>query len=86
MEVPRGNDRKALVATYELFGTAIFLYMILVSTGDQFAVPLALYASILIFGGITGGHFNPFNVNATLGPAPGEGADDEYEVGFGFSN
>ena len=34
MEVPRGNDRKALVATYELFGTAIFLYMILVSTGD----------------------------------------------------
>ena len=59
MEVPRGNDRKALVATYELFGTAIFLYMILVSTGDQFAVPLALYAAILIFGGITGGHFNP---------------------------
>ena len=29
----------------------------------------------------TGGHFNPFNVDAKLGPAAGEGSDDEYEVG-----
>lgn len=33
--------------------------MILVSTGDALAVPLALFAVIIIFGGITGGHFNP---------------------------
>lgn len=30
---------------------------------------------------LTGGHFNPFNVEAIFGPAPGEGGDDEYEVG-----
>ena len=33
--------------------------MILVSTGDALAVPLALFAVVIIFGGITGGHFNP---------------------------
>ena len=59
MEVPGGNKRKPLVAAYELLGTAIFIYMILVSTGDELAVPLALFSVILIFGGITGGHFNP---------------------------
>jgi len=59
MEVARGNERKSLVATYELLGTATFVYMVLVSTGNQFAVPLGLFASILIFGGVTGGHFNP---------------------------
>ena len=59
MEVPRGHDRKPLVALYELIGTALFVYMIVVSTGDALAVPLALFAMIVIFGGITGGHFNP---------------------------
>ena len=47
------------MAAYELVGTAIFIYMILVSTGDAIAVPLALFSVIIIFGGITGGHFNP---------------------------
>lgn len=42
-----------------MIGTASFIYMIIVSTGDAIAVPLALFASIIIFGGITGGHFNP---------------------------
>lgn len=59
MEVQGGSQRKALVASYELIGTAIFVYMILVSTGDALAVPLALFTVIVIFGGITGGHFNP---------------------------
>ena len=59
MEVDGGRDRKLLVASYELIGTAIFVYMIIVSTGDPFAVPLALFSMIVIFGGITGGHFNP---------------------------
>jgi hypothetical protein len=59
MEVPGGHQNKALVASYELIGTAIFIYMIIVSTGDAIAVPLALFAMIIIFGGITGGHFNP---------------------------
>lgn len=28
-----------------------------------------------------GGHFNPFNVNATAGPIDGSGSDDQYEIG-----
>lgn len=31
--------------------------------------------------GSTGGHLNPFDVNATASPAPGQGTQDEYEVG-----
>jgi|Transcript_1231 aquaporin Z len=69
MEVPRGNERKSLVASYEMLGTAFFVYMILVSTGDALAVPLALFSVILIFGGVTGGHFNPA---VTLGVYFGE--------------
>lgn len=59
MEVEGGHQRKALVASYELAGTALFIYMILVSKGDALGVPLALFSMIIIFGGITGGHFNP---------------------------
>ena len=29
----------------------------------------------------TGGHFNPFNVDASFGPPAGVGGDHEYEVG-----
>lgn len=27
------------------------------------------------------GHFNPYGLNVSLGPAPGIGSDDQYEVG-----
>lgn len=27
------------------------------------------------------GHFNPYHVNVSLGPAPGVGSNDQYEVG-----
>ena len=77
MEMPQGSERKALVASRELFGTAIFIYMILVSTGDELAVPLALFSVILIFGGITGGHFNPA---VTLGVYFNEGKYTENLV------
>ena len=59
MEVPGGINRKFTVATYEMLGTGLFVYGILVSGGNALAVPIALFASIIIFGGITGGHFNP---------------------------
>lgn len=59
MEVPGGQQKKSLVAAYELIGTALFVYMIIVSKGEPLAVPLALFAVIIIFGGVTGGHFNP---------------------------
>ena len=59
MEVAGGSNNKPTVVLYELLGTALFIYGILVSGGDATAVPIALFASILIFGNITGGHFNP---------------------------
>lgn len=59
MEVPGSQDKKPLVAAYELIGTALFVYMILVSTGNALAVPIGLFAMIIVFGGLTGGHFNP---------------------------
>jgi glycerol uptake facilitator-like aquaporin len=76
METPTGNQRKPLVALYELMGTATFVYMILVSTGDAIAVPLALFAMIVIFGGITGGHFNPA---VTLGVYMSEGTAEKFK-------
>ena len=44
---------------YEMLGTALFVYGILVSGGNAIGVPMSLLAAILIFGGVTGGHFNP---------------------------
>jgi len=77
MEVPRGNERKPLVAAYELFGSALFVYMILVSTSNAIAVPLALFAMIIIFGGITGGHFNPA---VTLGVFVAECSSEKFKA------
>ena len=59
MEVQGGSARKLTVAVYEMLGTALFVFAIFVSGGNALAVPLGLFASILFFGGITGGHFNP---------------------------
>lgn len=59
METKLGHDRMILVALYEAIGTALFTYCILVSCGDALASALGLFAMILIFGDITGGHFNP---------------------------
>lgn len=59
MEVDKGSDNKITVVIYEMLGTALFLYGILVSRGQELAVPLTLFACIVIFGNVTGGHFNP---------------------------
>ena len=59
MEVPKNSDKMVLVSVYEMLGTALFLYCILVSNGHALAVVVGLFASIIIFGGVTGGHFNP---------------------------
>ena len=42
-----------------MLGTALFVYCILTSHGNALAVVIGLFSSIIIFGGITGGHFNP---------------------------
>ena len=42
-----------------MLGTALFIYCILCSHGNPLAVVVGLFSSIIIFGGVTGGHFNP---------------------------
>ena len=64
METPTGHDRKALVCVYEFLGEIFFMYIAIVSGGtgsDSWGIagPLALFAVINIFGGVSGGHFNP---------------------------
>ena len=59
MEVEKSQDKKLLVTVYEMLGTALFIYCILTSHGNPLAVVVGLFSSIIIFGGITGGHFNP---------------------------
>ena len=64
METPRGHDRKMLVCMYELLGQVLFMYIALVSGAsgsDAWGIsgPLALFVVVNIFGGVSGGHFNP---------------------------
>ena len=64
METPQGHDRKTLVCLNEFMGQIFFMYAVLVSGGsgsDSWGItgPLALFAVVNIFGGISGGHFNP---------------------------
>jgi len=64
METAKGHDRKMTVCLYEFLGQIFFMYAVLVSGGsgsDTWGItgPLALFAIVNIFGGISGGHFNP---------------------------
>ena len=59
METKLGFDRKFTVLIYEAIGTALYTYCILVSTADSVASVLGLFSVIIIFGDVTGGHFNP---------------------------
>lgn len=43
----------------EFLGTAVFLTIILKSKGDKYVIVLGLLAAILLFGSVSGGHFNP---------------------------
>ena len=59
MEVQGGKKRILLVCLYEMMGTALFVYCVLASNGNAYSVIIGLFSSIIIFGGVTGGHFNP---------------------------
>ena len=64
MDNERGHGRKFLVALNEFLGVTFFMYIVVVGgvTGsDTWGIsgPLALFVMINIFGGISGGHFNP---------------------------
>ena len=84
MDNERGHSRKGLVCLNEFMGQVFFMYIVLVSGGTGsdpwgIAVPLALFAAINIFGGISGGHFNPA---VTLGIYVREG---KYAENFIFA-
>ena len=59
MEVAGGKGNKLMVALYEGFGTSLLVYAVLISHGNAFAVAPTLFALLCLFGGITGGHYNP---------------------------
>lgn len=53
-----------VVLIYEFIGTCLFTTIILISKANAEAAALGLFTQILIFGDVTGGHFNP---GVTLG-------------------
>ena len=58
MEVPSSANRQTIVLIYEAFGTMLLVYSILL-TNNPISISFSLFASIILFGAITGGHFNP---------------------------
>jgi len=69
MEIAGAEKRPYLVFIYEAIGTMLFVYCILL-TNNPISIAFSLFASILLFGAITGGHFNPA---VTLGVYINEG-------------
>ena len=65
----KGHNRMMTVAACEMLGTALFIFGIL-CTNQAITIPFSLLASVVIWGDITGGHFNPavtLGVFITLG-------------------
>lgn len=64
-----GHKRMFTVCACEFLGTALFIFGIL-QTNLPLSIPFSLLASVVIWGDITGGHFNPavtLGVFVTLG-------------------
>jgi len=53
-----GENRKGTVLACEFLGTALFIFGIMM-TNLPLTIPFSLLASVVIWGDITGGHFNP---------------------------
>lgn len=58
METDKGHERMWTVCALEFMGTAMFIFGIM-SQNLVLAIPFCLMAPVVIFGDITGGHFNP---------------------------
>ena len=59
MEVPGGSDNKFTVCLYEMIGTFILIYTIIISGGQAYAVTCILLIAIIYTGPISGAHLNP---------------------------
>jgi aquaporin Z len=66
----------------EFLGTFVFLYIILESSGYQtsqpFVIAIGLLAAILMFGAVSGGHFNP----AVTAMMWAKGSPDMEPIGY----
>ena len=72
-----GHNRKMTVMFLEFMGTALFIWGLLL-TNLALSIPFSLFACVVIFGDITGGHFNPA---VTLGVFASRG---DYGANFLF--
>lgn len=61
MEVPGGHSQKINVLIYEVLGTAFLLFAVNASASglQPYAVSFTIFANIMMFGPVSGGHFNP---------------------------
>lgn len=67
MEVPGGHQNKGLVCLYEAMGTATLLLAINWCSGaNPYAIAITIFAAIVVFGSVSGAHFNPAVTIAVL--------------------
>ena len=60
MEVDGGNEKKFAVMAYELIGTCIFTYTILIGgLTNVFAIIGMYFVLLAVTWNVSGGHFNP---------------------------
>ena len=59
MEVPGGHDNKLGCFIYEVIGTTMLSYAVLISAGNFIGVVFTLMIALIIGGPISGGHYNP---------------------------
>lgn len=58
MEVDNADKNIGRIFLCEIIGTGLFIYGIMLSN-NPVTFAFSLFASIMIFGAVTGGHFNP---------------------------
>ena len=80
----KGHDRKAMVCFCEFLGTALFIFGIM-ETGLPLSIPFSLLASVVIWGDITGGHFNPAVTLGVFCTLPDKGKNFVFMLMIMFS-